>query len=137
MTFAEFSEVFAVLAMQLRAMDADEAMARSYYRVLEHESLPLLKLSAEKLASSAQWFPKTSEWLEAAKAIEVERAIAVGQTLQKRRWLGQPLCLACEDTGWVRNDDTNRVRRCDCVNLRRLEVQGHRLLPALPPGDAA
>lgn len=49
-----------------------------------------------------------------------------------QRKLPEPLCLACEDTGWTRSD--NRVHRCDCAPLRRLEILGRRPWPALPEG---
>lgn len=132
MTFDEFAEIFAPLALQLRAGDADEPTARAYFRVLGDVDASLVQLAANQLARTAQWFPKSSEWLDTARSIERERQGALSERLRLLHRRGVELCYACGDTGWVRDELTDAVRRCECQSLRRLEILGRRPLPALP-----
>lgn len=135
MTLQEFSQVFAPLALQLRATDADEAMVRAYFMALKDVPIEFLAMAAQRLAKRGEWFPKTSEWLEAATRIEVER---IEQQREMLRKLPAPLCLSCDDTGWEPCGDG--VRPCACRSVRRLEVLGRRPWPALPEasdGNAA
>lgn len=132
MTLAEFSQLFAVLALQLRATDADEATIRSYYEALKHLEFEYVQMAAKQLAQTAEWFPKTSEWREATARIEHERREYQRALLRK---MPSPLCLACEDTGWDRTED-DRVHRCSCRELRRLELLGRRPWPQLTGTDA-
>lgn len=127
MTIQDFSSVFALLAVQLRATDADEATIRGYFHALKHLELEFVKMAADRFAVSAEWFPKTSEWLEMAAKVEHERL-----ELQKHilRHLPHPLCLVCQDTGWEPSD--RGVARCACQKQRRLEVLGRRPMPAIP-----
>jgi hypothetical protein len=127
MTLAEFAEVFAVLAMQLRQTDADEATIRAYYAALKDVEPDFLRMAALRLATDAAWFPKTSEWRALAATIERERVEAQRALL---RDLPVALCAACDDTGWTRDAD-NRVSRCGCQQVRRLEVRGRRPWPAV------
>lgn len=135
MTLPEFANLFAVLAIQLRQTDADEATIRGYYKALDDLDLELVQMAAERLAASSEWFPKTSEWRMAVDKIRAERTAQLDETLRQRRKLGQPLCLVCEDTGWKTRED-NRVERCECRQLRQLEIIGRRPLPLLPESAA-
>jgi hypothetical protein len=133
MTLAEFSQVYAVLALQLNDTHADEMKIRSYYQVLGDLELEFVALAAERIAQTAEWFPKTSEWRATARTVEHERADQLRARLRQRP---TPLCLACDDTGWSAHPGTTRFRPCDCRQLRRLEVLGRRPMPALPdPGE--
>lgn len=135
MTLQEFSQVFAPLALQLRATDADEAMVRAYFLALQDIPIEFLAMSAQRLSKRGEWFPKTSEWADAAKRIEAERIERQRELLRR---LPTPLCLSCDDTGWEPCGDG--VRPCACRSVRRLEVLGRRPWPALPEasdGDAA
>ncbi len=127
MTIKEFSSVFALLAVQLRATDADEATIRGYYRALQNTELEFVKMAADRLAEKAEWFPKTSEWKEMAGKIEHERLEIQRGIL---RQLPDHLCLSCSDTGWEHQKDG--VTRCACQKLRRLEVLGRRPMPQIP-----
>lgn len=134
MTFEQFAPLFATLAMQLRASDADEPTAKMYFKVLKDEPAELVALAADRLAKTAEWFPKTSEWLACDRAIEHERADLQRRAVKARQKFGlPPLCADCEDTGF-RRLPTARVTPCDCQGLRRLEILGARPLPALPSG---
>lgn len=131
MTLSEFSEVFALLAKQLRQTDADEADIRAYFTALRDLELEFLAMAAKRLAASAEWFPKTSEWRAAARDIERERTDALRAQLRRLR---EPICSACDDTGWASIGAVNeprRVRTCSCQKLRRLEVLGRRPWPQL------
>lgn len=133
MTLAEFSKVFALLAVQLRATDADEATIRGYFRTLKDLEVEFLAMAAERLARSAEWFPKTSEWRAAARQVERDRYDELRARMRK---LEKPLCAACDDTGWRKaSADTTRFTLCECATLRRLEVLGRRPMPELPPAD--
>lgn len=144
MTFDQFSPIFATLAMQLRAKDADEALARSYHLALRDLEPEFVAIAAVKMAQhggadarkadqSPHWFPKTSEWRVEAAKVEADRTAELKARLRKLR---EPLCLECDDTGFAR-DVSNRVKPCTCRSLRRLEVLGRRPMPQLPSGDAA
>lgn len=132
MTLDEFEGVFSPLAIQLRASDVDEATIRAYFRALEDVDLELLRLAATNLARTAHFFPKSSEWRDAATQIEKSRQLELSERLRAWHRRGLELCYGCGDTGWVRDETTNAVRRCECQDMRRLEVLGRRPLPALP-----
>lgn len=133
MTLQEFSPMFALLAMQLRASDVDEATIRAYFTVLKDFEPEWVAEAAKRLARKVNadgeaWFPKVAEWRQMAMTVELERQEQQRAFLRK---LPQPLCLACGDTGWDHSDD-DRVHRCACLALRRLELLGRRPWPALP-----
>lgn len=131
MTLAQFGEIFARLAKQLRQTDADETDIRAYYEALKDIEPEFLAMAAKELAGQSTWFPKTSEWRAAARRIERERTDMLRGAMRKS---GRMLCLACEDTGWASASETNgsrRVKPCDCQHLRRLEVLGRRPWPQL------
>lgn len=135
MTLDDFTNVFAMLAVQLRYTDADEIAIRAYYKAMDDLELEFVAMAAERMAhrggsqgESPHWFPKTSEWREQAAKVEHERTEAQRALLRK---LPEPLCLACRDTGWDFTDD-DCVRRCMCLKRRRLEVLGRAPWPELP-----
>lgn len=131
MTFEQFSPIFATLAMQLRAQDVTEITARGYFKALSDLEPEFVAMAATRLATSAEWFPKTSEWLALARKIEREREDQLKALLRK---LPEPLCVACEDTSWDRTKGVVVVP-CACRKLRRLEVLGRRPMPELPPAS--
>lgn len=137
MNLEQFSEMFALLAVQLRFTDADEITIRAYYKALGSVEAEFVAMAAQRFASGVTvneqgevWFPKAPEWRAMATKIEAERRDELKGILRKRMLAGQLLCLECDDTGWQRVDDG--MRRCQCRNLRRLEVLGRRPMPALP-----
>lgn len=134
MTLQQFSPIFALLAVQLRATDADEATIRGYYQALKDLEPEFVAEAAQRLARTVDedgksWFPKAPEWRAAASKVEVDRQEQQRAYLRKLR---TPLCLACGDTGWADVEDGPYVRKCSCRTLRRLEVLGRRPYPALP-----
>jgi hypothetical protein len=134
-TLAEFSNIFAMLAVQLRQTDVDEATIRGYYAALRDLDPEPVMWAATEFARAAEWFPKTSEWRQ--KATELERA-ATDAMKTRLRALATPLCSLCDDT-WMKvvSEHPRRFGRCDCVAVRRLEILGRRPLPALPPAPPA
>jgi hypothetical protein len=132
----EFANIFALLAVQLRQTDSDEAVIRGYYEGLQDLEPELLKAAAARLSRTAEWFPKTSEWRAAAEAIRRERLEAQRELLRKAP---RPLCSVCDDTSWESVDVVEKgrplrcVRPCTCRAQRRQELLGHVPLPALPP----
>lgn len=116
------------LAVALREKDVDTAALQVYFQALQDLEIEFLVAAADRLAKTATWFPKVPEWRDLAVTIERERIDAQRAVLRK---LPTPLCLACGDTGWDRTDD-DRVHRCSCVALRRLEILGRRPMPELP-----
>lgn len=133
MSFEAFSEIFAMLAIQLRSTDADEAMARAYYVTLKDLDVELVAMAAEALAKSGEWFPKTSEWREAVHQVEHRRKEHQRALMRKSltAW-----CQACSDTGWE-HLEAGGVRPCSCASLRRMEILGRRPWPLLTSGGAA
>jgi|SRR5262245_47019157 len=129
MTIEEFTPIFIELATQLRATDADELVLHSYYQTLRELDLEFIEMAATRLAQQASWFPKTSEWRNAALTIAHERHEYQKELLRK---LPQPLCPLCRDTGWSERPESRRYERCDCMTLRRQEVLGRRPWPTLP-----
>jgi hypothetical protein len=133
MTLQEFTDVFAPLAIQLRATDADEATIRVYYAALKDLELEFVQMAATTLATKAEWFPKTSEWREAAVIEEINRlGLQKARIMARQKACLPPLCAACDDTGWRRSMIETAVVKCECRHMRRLEVLGRRPMPALP-----
>ena len=136
MTLPEFAEVFAVLALQLHATDADQATIDAYYRALSDVELELIQEAARRFArrvdqDGERWFPRAPEWRTEALKVQVEwfeqqRAIL--------RRLPEPLCLRCKDTGWKRMSN-GRVQPCECRVTRRQELLGRRPLPKALTGQ--
>lgn len=131
-----FLQSFNRLVIALRDKEPDTATLRVYFDALRDCDIEFIVAAAERLMN-AEWFPKTSEWKGAARAIEHERMDQQRAVLRK---LPTPLCRACDDTGWAMGGD-NRASRCDCQEMRRLEVLGRRpmpqLLPSAPEPDPA
>jgi hypothetical protein len=136
-TLQQFSEIFALLAVQLRFTDADEATIRGYFRALSDVEPELVAMAAQRFALGATivdgvvWFPKAPEWRAMARKVEQDRREELDVILRRRRFAGEELCRACDDTGWAKNAD-GRVTPCTCREARRLEVLGRRPMPALP-----
>jgi len=136
-TLADFANVFAILAVQMRFSDADETTIRGYFEALKDLELELVQMAAQRFARTGTWFPKTGEWREMVAQVEGERIQEQQQRVRARLKAGEvPLCSVCSDTGWARNEDTNRVSACECRKLRRLEILGRRPMPALPEASA-
>jgi hypothetical protein len=85
-------------------------------------------MAAQELAKTAEWFPKSSEWREAAKSIERRRIFEHANLLRQLHRKGVELCAACGDTGWVQ-DESTRVSKCACQSTRRLEIIGRTPMP--------
>lgn len=137
MTYEQFFDIFAPLAMQLRFSDADGPTARAYYKALDDLELEFVAMAAQRFAKQVNadgeaWFPKTGEWRAMAAKVEHERTEELRLRLRKLR---TPICAVCGDTGFALNSDTNRASRCDCQKLRRLEILGRRPMPTLPEGE--
>lgn len=128
MTYADFVDVFSMLAMQLRATDADEAMGKAYFAALIDLDLELVQMAAlvfsRELGRNDGWFPKAPEWRVQVAKITAERTEELRSRLRSRP---APLCRACEDTSWAPH--ATGVIRCDCQELRRLEIIGRRPMP--------
>lgn len=136
MTLQEFGPMFGLLAVQLRATDADEVTIRAYYEGLKDLEPEFIGEAAKRLARAVNaagesWFPRVGEWRREVASVEHEKREAQQAFLRK---LPTPLCLACNDTSWARGED-NRVRPCSCRQFRRLELLGRRPWPALTAGD--
>lgn len=129
MTVEQFSEVYAVLAKQLKG-DHDTASIKAYYKILSKIDAEFVLMAADQLATSAEYFPKTSEWVSAAKAIERERIEKQRAVIRDRQRFGvPPLCVECDDTGWKQLNGA--VARCECAVARRQEVLGKKPLPTV------
>jgi hypothetical protein len=122
-----FRQAFSRLAIALREKEPDAVQMRVYFDGLRDLEVEFIVAACEQLVRS-EFFPKVGDWRRAAFGVERERVAAQRQLLRN---LSVPLCRECADTGWAPNTD-NRVRRCDCQTLRRLEVLGRRPQPALP-----
>jgi hypothetical protein len=136
MTLPEFSNIFAVLAVQLQYTQADAVAIRAYYKTLADLEIEFVQAAADRMAQqggvqiikpgeSPYWFPKAPEWRALAQKIERERQETLRAQLRHR---AEPLCLVCDDTGW-QPVAPGGVQRCACQKLRRLEVLGRRPMP--------
>jgi len=127
MSYADFANVFAVLALQLRATDADEAMVRAYYDVLKNFTLESVQRSAQALAreTDRRFFPTTAEWATAAGEARTSALRQHLLTSREEPW--QVECELCEDTGW-------RLSTCDGDDYcgRRHPHQPHGLARICP-----
>lgn len=138
MTLQQFSEIFALLAVQLRFSDADEATIRGYYRAMKDLEPELVAMTAEDMAhrggasgDSPHWFPKTSEWVDAVQQLARKRQELLTARIRELHKRGIELCTACADTGWEMHGDG--AKPCSCRKLRRLEVLGRLPMPELLP----
>jgi len=123
-----FLQAIGRLAVALRAEAPDTLLMQTYFFTLKDLEIEFVVAAAERLMVTTQWFPKTSEWREAALRLEAERREEQRAFMRK---LPSPLCAACSDTGWAR-DENDRVHRCACTTSRRLELLGRQPWPALP-----
>lgn len=142
MTLVQFSQVYALLAVQLRHAETDVATVKAYYTALKDLEPEFVAMAAERFGKGAAlndqgeaWFPKAPEWRAMAARVELDRTKALSARLRK---LTTPLCLACGDTSWRPSTrQADRFEPCDCRPLRRLEVLGRRPMPELTSGDVA
>lgn len=123
-----FLQALGRLAVGLREKEPDVVQMRVYFDALRVYEIELVSAAAARLMTGT-WFPKAPEWLAMTAKIEAERLDEQRAVLRNLR---EPLCLACGDTGFARDEATNRVSRCACRELRRLEILGRRPMPALP-----
>lgn len=121
-----FLQAFNRLAIALREKEPDTTTLRVYFDSLRDLEIEFI-VAAMATLTTREWFPKVSDWRAEAKKVERDRMDAQRRLL---RTLPQPLCLACDDTGWERVD--NGVKPCACQLLRRLEVLGRAPWPVLP-----
>lgn len=127
-----FAQAFSGLCFALREKEPDAVQMRTYFKALDDFDVELVAAAAERMAASAEWFPKAPEWRACVVKIETERIALQRDVIRKRRIAGEPpLCAACDDTGFTENE-AHRFRRCDCRDMRRLEILGRRPMPALP-----
>lgn len=126
-----FAQAFTRLVVAQREKELDAIAMSVYFAGLRDREIEFVVAAAERLATESAWFPKVAEWLTVAATIERERVEAQRALLRK---MPTPICAACDDTGWSR-DEHDRVSRCDCQRLRRLEVLGRRPWPALPEAN--
>lgn len=115
------------LAIATRELSPDTAKIRIYYDALKAIEIEFV-VQAAALLQDDKWFPKQGDWKNAALKIERTRLEEQRAVMRK---LPSPLCRACNDTGWADTGD-NRVKKCDCLKQRRLEVLGRRPMPELP-----
>lgn len=100
MELREFSNVFGILAIQLRATDADEATVRAYFHALKDQSLESIQCAAVALAKEPgrRFFPTTAEWVTAAAESRTRVFREHLLTAREEPWRLE--CERCEDTGW-------------------------------------
>jgi hypothetical protein len=140
MLAATASELLHALLLITAVRAAWHARCVIAYDGLQDREPELLKAGAERLARTAEWFPKTSEWRAAAETIRRERIEAQQEYL---RWAPRPLYRVCDDTGWEsaivieRGQSVRRVAPCPCREQRRRERLGRVPMPALPPATEA
>jgi hypothetical protein len=150
-----FGQAFARLAAAHREKDIDGITLHVYFEGLKAREIEMVVAAAERLMHAA-WFPKLGDWHREAVKVETERIAEQRKYLRER----PSLCAACGDSGWVEDTsapvaevkmarrnpssgkheeialkESPRMKRCDCQQLRRLEVLGRRPMPMLP--DAA
>lgn len=128
MSLQEFSAVFSLLAVQLRATDTDEATIRGYFLALQDVPLQAVAASAQTFAREPgrRFFPTTAEWFQVAHDANVDALRKALPAARETAW--QHDCDICEDTGWepfeCRGDSTcgrsrphaahHYVRPCPC-----------------------
>lgn len=100
MTLAQFSETFALLAVQLRATDTDEATIRGYYEALKDSPLEAVQAGARAFSREPgrRFFPTTAEWIQVARDASVESLRKALPAARDEPWRYD--CEPCSDTGW-------------------------------------
>lgn len=104
MTEREFGTIFAILAMQLRWVDADEMAVRSYYEALRDVPIEACKVSAQTFAREPgrKFFPTTAEWIEAAGHASTETLRKALPAARTEPWKSE--CVHCDDSGFEHYD---------------------------------
>lgn len=100
MTLAQFSQTFALLAVQLRATDTDELTIRGYYEALKDAPLEMIQASARAFAQEPgrKFFPTTAEWFQVAHESSVAALRKRLPAARETPWHYD--CAHCDDTGW-------------------------------------
>jgi hypothetical protein len=96
-----FTQCFNRLAVALRlpAEEGDAAMKQVYWDALAGLPIEAIEDAARKFTASAEWFPKTSEWLSVGEQARSTRALtALLPEPREDAWRDE--CEACGDTGW-------------------------------------
>ena len=136
MTLEEFAPVFLRLSNQL-GKDADESTIRDYFDVLADLGYDTVFDAAAHLAKTSKWFPKTSEWRDAALTIEQQKRRH--DLTGGREWKIE--CERCDDSGWeyfeCPGDETcgrtkphaahNYVKVCLCRPTNRTYQRHHQV----------
>ena len=122
-----FAKAFTGLKLAFGDKDADVVKMRTYFNALLSLQIEFVEKAAKRLMTESRFFPTVNEWQTRAATIARESKDA--HTAMLRR-LPESLCRACGDTGWAPSSD-DRVRRCECQELRRLEILGRRPWPTL------
>jgi hypothetical protein len=128
-----FARAITHLALALREPAPDAAQLRLYFGGLQSFEVEYVIWAAERLMTTASWFPKLAEWRAACAQIQRERLDEQRDLLRR---LPTPLCAVCGDTSW-RQDGNGRVRPCECREARRQELLRRAPWPALPEGARA
>jgi hypothetical protein len=132
-----FVRAFNGLCIALREKEPDAVQMRTYFKAMGDLDVELVAMAADRLSTSAEWFPKVPEWRKVAVDIAAERGAVIQAVIRKRQLAGlPPLCAACDDTGFYESA-AGWFKRCDCREMRRLEILGRRPMPALPEASAA
>jgi hypothetical protein len=127
-----FAQAMGRLCIALREKEPDAVQIRTYFAALGGLEVELVVAAADRIASTAEWFPKVPEWRSMTAKVERERLELQAEAIRKRRMAGEPpLCAECQDTGFA-STDGQRFAHCGCRKLRRLEILGRRPMPALP-----
>jgi hypothetical protein len=101
-----FAQCFNSLAVATRlpATEGDAAMKAVYFRGLSDLDIEPVEAAASSLELKAQWFPRLSEWRQAARlAVGVRGLLALPGEVREVPWKEE--CSDCGDTGW-------RILRC-------------------------
>lgn len=100
MSLQEFSAVFSLLAVQLRATDTDEATIRGYFLALQDVPLEAVQASARTFAREPgrRFFPTTAEWVQVAQDASIETLRKALPAPRDEPWHHD--CDLCDDTGW-------------------------------------
>jgi hypothetical protein len=79
----DFARAFSGLCLALREKEPDAVQMRTYFKAMDDFDVELVSAAAERIAASAEWFPKAPEWRAAVVKIEQERiALAAGRNSQ-------------------------------------------------------
>ena len=94
-----FAQAFNRLAVATRlpAEQADEAMQRIFWDGLKDMPIESVEGAADVLGRKAQWFPRVSEWRQAAYSVRLHTVLELPES-REEPWHHE--CATCEDSGW-------------------------------------